>query len=294
MDRAVALSTSFVVAQGIAPDAALDLAARAGAAALILDATLDPARFSLLRDELRRGGPPVLAVEAPCPTTRAAAAEVVSPDREESRAAVEEIEATIARAAELGARFVVLRLGEVRALASEWVPARDRYLRGDLGSRRARLLADGREQAGARALDAARRALDRLLRRAEAADVTLLLRNPRRFVDAPSPRELDLLASDLRGAPLATLLDAPAAHLADDMGLWPLPLVAATFGARAAVASLGDACGAVGGLAPGRGVVDYAALLPSLPATCARAFAPWTGLTPDEVVAAVPLIAALK
>jgi len=293
VDRAVALSTSFVAAQGIAPDAALDLAARAGASALILDATLDPARFGVLRDELRRGGLPVLAVEAPCPATRASSAEVVSPDREESRAAIEEIEATIARAAELGAASVVVRLGEVRALAAEWVPARDRYLRGDLDARRARLLADARDQAGGRALDAARRALDRLLRRAEAADVTLLLRNPRRFVDAPSPREVDLLAADLRGAPLATLLDAPAAHLTDDMGLWPLPLVGATFGARAAIANLADAAGAVGGLAPGRGVADLRALVATLPATCARAFAPWGGLTPDEVVAAVPAIAAL-
>jgi sugar phosphate isomerase/epimerase len=293
VDRAVALSTSFVVAQELGPDAALDLAARAGAASLILDSTLDPARYGVFRDELRGGGMSILAVEAPCPWTRASAAELASPDRDESRAATDEIEATIARAAELGARFVVVRCGEVRSVAAEWVPARDRYLRRELDARRARALADMREQAGARAVDTIRRALDRLLRRAEAADVTLLVRNPRRFVDAPSPRELDLIAADLRGAPLAALYDVPAAHLTDDMGLWPLPLVGATFGGRAAIAYLGDACGAVGGLAPGRGVVDLRAVAATLPATCARAFSPWSGLTPDEVAAAITAIAAL-
>ena len=45
------------------------------------------------------------------------------------------------------------------------------------------------------------RALERLAREAERAGAVVLVRNGRRYVDVPSPRELDRLRAELQGAP---------------------------------------------------------------------------------------------
>lgn len=281
----IALSTAFSHERALDSSFILEVAQRAGASALVLHAGLDPARYEgLARD---RAGTEVLALESPCPAGRASAAELAACDRDESRAALAAAEDTVRRAAALGARFVVLRLGEVRALAADWVTTRVRFQQGDLDARAARLAMAPRADAGAPHLDAARRALDRLSRAAESAGVTLLLRNGRRYVDLPSPVELDRLLADLRGAPLAPLLDVPAAHLPDVMGLVPLDLTVAAFGAAAPVVYAGDACGPVGALAPGRGIVDLARAEAALPKDALRVFSPWPGLSVDEVVAAV-------
>jgi hypothetical protein len=50
---------------------------------------------------------------------------------------------------------------------------------------------------------------------------------------------------------------------------------------------MGDACGPVGALAPGQGVLDLAAIRATLPKDAAVAFSPWPGLTADECIVAV-------
>jgi hypothetical protein len=46
----------------------------------------------------------------------------------------------------------------------------------------------------------------------------------------------------------------------------------------------GDACGPVGALAPGRGVIDLAAVRASVGKDARLAFSPWPGLSVDEVI----------
>jgi hypothetical protein len=286
----VALSTAFAHARAISPSEILDSLARADAGGVILDAALDPPRYEVLARELRRSGEelPVLAVEAPCPADRTSIAQLASTDKEEAKVALDAAEATIRRAGELSARFVVVRLGAVRAADREWTVGRSKFLRGDLDEQLARRLVEARDAVAERALDVARRALDRLARAAETAGLTLTVAQSRRFTDLPSPREIDLLLRDLSGAPVAPLFDSASAHLQDQMGAWPMAVSVAAFGVGPLL-YLGDACGPIGGLEPGRGILDPA-FLTTLPKHAAVAFRPWPGLTTDEVVHALPAV----
>jgi hypothetical protein len=280
----VGLTTAF--AGSLAPDQLLDAIGRAAPAGVVLHAGLDPARYEALERELRRL--PVLAVEAPCPADRTSTADLASIDREEARVALEAAEATVRRAGALSARFVVVRLGSLRAADGEWTTARQKFLRGDLDERLARRLVESRDQKAERALDVARRQLDRLARTAESAGLTLAVAQPRRFTDLPSPREVDFLLRDLAGAPIGPLFDSAAAHLPDLMHAWPLQVSAAAFG-PGPLHYLGDACGPIGGLAPGRGILDPG-FLKGLRKDAEVAFRPWSGLSAEEATAALPAI----
>jgi len=288
-----ALSTVFASARqgqdaALAPPAIVDVCLRAEAGAVVLDGALRPALYEPLVRELERRGDelPVLALEAPCPTaTRPGAREpaLTAADRDEARAALEAALATVRRAGELRAPFVVVRLGDVEGAAADWSRARDRFLRGALDDEEVQALRQARDRAAERALDGARRALERLAREAERAGALLLVRNGRRYVDVPSPRELDRLRRELSGAPLLPACDVPAAHLTDVMGFVPMALTLAAY-RDAPLWYWGDACGPIGALAPGRGIVDLAAARASVADGARLAFAPWAGLDVDEVV----------
>jgi sugar phosphate isomerase/epimerase len=298
MTQVPALTSRFANAldqagDALSPSQMVDVLDRSGAGALGLDAGLEAARLDGLLRELasRRPDLPILSVEAPCPHTRASAAALAALDRDEAEAAAQAAEATVRLAGDVRARFVILRLGAVGPVARDWTSARERFLRGQLDAETATAMHEARDRAAGRSLDRARRAIDRLARAAEASGVTLLIANPRRYVELPSPRELDFLLADAAGAPLAPLCDVAAAHLVDAMGFQPLALTVAAFG-RGPLAYLGDACGPIGALAPGRGLLDVPALARELGAA-ALAFSPWPGLSVDEVVEALPALAAV-
>jgi sugar phosphate isomerase/epimerase len=292
------LATTFDRAAPGAPEALFARAAallqRVGAAGpprLLLDAHLGDggnerldALIALV--ETRRGEVPITAIEDRSGLARAPA--LAALDREEARAAIAAAEATLRRATAVGAPYVVLRLGWVEGARRDWVYARDRFLRARLTPALAQQLRESRDHAAEAQLDRARAALDRLARSAERAGVTLLVKNGQRYVELPSPVELDRLRADLRGAPLLPLLDLPAAHLTDRMQIWPLPLVEAAFGGGPLVYA-GDACGALAALPPGDGeigVEGVAAQLARQP-EAVRAFRPWPGLTDAEIARGV-------
>ena len=94
-----------------------------------------------------------------------------------------------------------------------------------------------------------------------------------------------MLLGDLAGAPLAPLLDLPASHLSDAMGLVPRALTEAAFGGGP-ISYLGDACGAVAALPAGHGELGKHAIA----AVKAReqgaiVFRPWPALRTEELVA---------
>jgi hypothetical protein len=257
------------------PEQALDALQRSGATALVLDRDAPPSYWEL---DWRL---PILAVEAPSPKSRASVARLCSLDRDESNTALEAAIDTLRRAGKLGARFAGLWLGEVR-MDKEWQLARDRFLRDDLDERLTRGLLQQRRAEGLRAVDVVMRALDRLARTAESEGLTLAVANGRRFTAVPDARELDQLLAELRGAPVAPLFDIPAAHLQDVMGFAPLALTEAAWG-PAPLAYVGDACGPLGGLPPGRGQP----LPVKLAENVERVFSPWSGLTVEESLQAV-------
>jgi hypothetical protein len=288
-----ALSTVFAASTSTlqSPLAIVEVCARAEVSAVVLDGALGPALFEPLVKELARRGDelPILALEAPCgselrPGARQPA--LAAHDRDEARAALAAATATVRRAGELRAPFVVVRLGEVEPVAADWSFARDRFLRGALDDELVQQLLSARDDAAERTLDGARRALERLAREAERAGAMLLVRNGRRYLDVPSPRELDRLRAELSGAPILPAGDVPAAHLQDVMGFAPLALTLSAC-ADAPLWYWGDACGPVGALAPGRGIVDLAAARASVADGARLAFAAWPGLTPNEVVDAM-------
>lgn len=287
-----ALTTAFVKgrAPALTPREIIDLARRAGAGALVIDRHLPVELGIALDDELRRSADdlPVLALEAPARSSRGNAPELCAPDRDEARAALEATLNIIRRAGAHRARFVVVSLGQVRAVADDWVYARERFLRGQLDEVLTQRLLQARQRSAASALDAARRALEPLARACEAAGCVLLLRNGRRYVELPMALELDQLRADLRGAPLGALCDVAAAHLVDLMGFAPLSLTLTAFAGP--LCYFGDACGPIGALAPGRGIVDLRAVQAALGAETAVAFSPWPGLSLEEVVAALSAV----
>lgn len=207
-------------------------------------------------------------------------------DRAEARAAQERSVRAIQLAAELGAPYVLLGLGPVAGVQDRWDRIRRRFLRGELWLDRTpaeRLMAE-RLALAQRQLPECRRSLDALLGNADRHGVGLLLPNPRRALDLPGPAEVEALLQDFSGAPLKPLLDLPAAHLTSSMRMVPLRETIAVF-ARGPLCCLGDACGAIGALPPGRGEVDVAAVARHLQPEVRRAFVPWTGLRMDEVKA---------
>jgi hypothetical protein len=291
-----ALSTGFAsMRQGgdeaLSPTAIVEVCLRAEASAVVLDGALRPALYEPLVQELERRGDelPVLAIEAPGPAAaRPGAREpaLTASDRDEARAALDSALVQVRRAGELRAPFVIVRLGDVEPVAADWTHARDQFLRGALDAGRAQRLMQTRDAAAERAVDGAVRALERLAREAERAGAVLLVRNGRRYIDVPSPRELDRLRAELAGAPLLPAGDVVAAHLTDVMGFVPMALTLAAY-RDAPLWYWGDACGPVGALAPGRGVVDLPGARASVGQAARLAFSPWAGLAVDEVVEAM-------
>ncbi len=261
-----------------------DAAARAEARGLVLDSSLPEAAWGPLAERLsaRRAELPTWALCAPCPASRAATADLASAERDESEAACAAAEATMARAAELGAGLVLVSLGEVAALRRDWPAVRRAYLRGELAddARGRERFLRARAAAVPRHLDAARRALDRLALAGDRLGVTVGVRNPARILGVPAPDELRRLLDELRGAPLVPALDLAAAHLDDAMGFRPLAAVVDAWSASP-LALVADACGPVTGLPPGRGEVDLPTALAALAAR-KLAFHPAPSLALDE------------
>lgn len=249
---------------------------------------------------LRRAELPVVAVDATLGAIRlgrprAALACAGSLDRPEAEEATAVATAALSLAAELGAPFVSLRLGPVAGLTALWEKARSHFLRGALlaDEAPAEELMQARSALSSPHVDAALRSLDRLFNAAQRLRVTVLLPSPRRAVELPTPIELRALCSEFAGAPLAPLLDVPAAHLASAMHLLPLRDSVLSFGVGP-LANLSDGCGAVGGLPPGHGEVDLAAIARTLAKTTHREFVPWPALRPAEVAAGYRAVAALR
>ncbi len=265
------------------PQDILRVCEQAGATSIGLHAGLTRDQVDTLTTLLAGSSLKVRLVESPLGAGREGTARLSAIDRDEAQTALSAARVTLRRASELGAHDVAVNLGEVVGLDRDWDYARGRFLRGTLDSAIALKLKRARDSAKDRSFDAARRSLEILA--SEASDVRLLVRCPRRYVDFPSPIEWAQLVAELSGAPMAPLFDLPSAHLLDQMGFQPLDLTRETFAGP--VVYVGDACGPVGALGPGRGIVDVAEVVKQLGNKVERwAFRPWPGLSPAEVAEA--------
>ena len=219
---------------------------------IVLDATLTPDFLAELTRCASADGVEIAAVEAPCPRGRGRTPRLATADRDERRAAVMAATATLELAAEVGADKVILKLGALDA-PGEWAELVRAHARGQS-------IADAVEHAQRRratrspqAFDWARFALDPLIKLAAGRGLILALVNRARWPEIPDSAELELLLSELRGAPLAPWFDAAAAHAREVLGFGAATEWLATFGKSASGAWLTDACGLLGGLPWGQG-----------------------------------------
>ncbi|MEO6950328.1 MAG: hypothetical protein ABI321_00840 [Polyangia bacterium] len=286
--RKLALATTFDRRALLAPSALLDRAGELleraqvtdSRAALVLDAQLfgDRLEETVALLEKRRELP-VMALEARSGLRDRPA--LAALDKEESRLAVADTEGTLRRASQVGAPYVVLRLGWVDGARRDWIYARDRWVRAQLSADHARALQAARDRVAPGHVDRARAALDRLCRVADSLGTTLLVKNCQRYVELPAPFEWTQLAQDLAGAPVQPLFDLPAAHLTATMGFASLALTEATF--EGPLSYLGDACGPIAALPAGHGELGVAAVKQRSARPNHIAYRPWPALTDDEV-----------
>lgn len=227
-----------------------------------------------------------------------ARASLSSLDRDESLVGRGVVETTLELARESGSSFVVIDLGPVfsaEEASKTEEDLRGRLFRGAIQDRINERILKDRNARAPQHLWACLRVLDALLGRAERCGVTLLLRNPRRVSDLPNPVELRVLLDELRGAPLSTYLDLPAAHLQSVMRLTPFRETVTTFGKGPlpnlpTLVNLADACGPLYGLFPGQGEVKVAAIAKVLSAKTTKLFVPNPGLTSDEIEEALAVL----
>jgi hypothetical protein len=285
-----ALSTRF--SAGGSSLELLDLVDRSGVDYVVVGGR--PAAMEALFEALRsqRSAVPLWAVETPEGDQIASAPSISAIDGAERSVAVERAEWALTSGAAIGARHLIVDLGDIRSLQRDWIAVRDLFQRGRFDARSARRFMEMRLHSSAQPLDMARRSLERLIHRAEEEGVSMLLRNPRRVIGLPAVRELEPLLRDFAGAPLGTFCDVPAAHLQELMGFAPMELTTSTFGGGPAW-GFGDACGPIGALAPGRGVLDCESLARRIPDEGVVCFVPWGGLSPNEVIEGARAVHAL-
>lgn len=226
------------------------------------------------------------AVEATGPVGKRGAASLCAEDRDEREVAAASIRQLCDWALGVGGTTLVVRLPAPRRLEPLWQEVRDHFLRGTLDPvQRIELLAQ-RAVLLQPSLDRTRAALDKILDHAERAGCRVVLTNRARYLDLPSPDEAELLLQEFEGAPLQLWFDGPAAHLPDAMELVPVAWSKRIFDRKDSDGCfVGDACGPIRALAPGRGALG-ATLRDWIGVGGTRVFVPWDGLSFDEALAA--------
>lgn len=268
---------------GTAP-AAFVLRARAlGAGALAFDSTVDAEELAAFSVETLRAGLGIALLEAPCPRPRVPRPpRLASADREERLAAGRATAETVRRARDLGARLVVVVLGELPGHDPAGVLRA--FARRELEERTLTKLVEARRALSLQALDWARFGLEQVVGEAASAGVTLALVNRARWYEIPSAGELETLLQEFSGAPLAPFYDAGAAYLRRTLGFGNgRPKIEL---AGAAGAWLNDAAATRLGLPWGTGEAS-AAGLPDLPAGATRAVHCLPKVGDDELAVAL-------
>jgi sugar phosphate isomerase/epimerase len=265
----VGLSTAHLLSPRGTVDAVVRAIADAAPAAVELAAGgPEPFQLELLQALARqRSVLPLQALEAYAPAARASAGPALCAlDRAERTAAVKCTERSLHLAAEVGIGVLVVSLGRVEVDA-DWPLVRTRFARDEVAPELWRCRRAERDARAPLHLDAARDALEPLLRLAERCAVTLGLINRPGYDEVPDAAEVGALLAEFGGARLGTYFDTAAACVQETLGTAAPGAHLAAFGAHALGAHLTDAAGFARGLPPGVGEVDFAALRGRLPET---------------------------
>lgn len=207
-------------------------------------------------------------------TGRAADALLSSPDEEARRWAVARGRVTLDTARALGARAVVVHLGEVQLDVSQEWALRQRHLAGQVGTAayeraRARLW-DERERLKGPYLAAARRSLGELADYAARVGLRLGIETRFHVHQIPSLEELTNLLDEFAGETVGYWHDTGHAQALANLGFWKPADWLDAAGARLVGVHLHDCRGWRDHLVPGLGEVDFIGLARRLPLDALR------------------------
>lgn len=276
---AVALSTMWAQQERFAADfvAFARVARSAGYDGIEVSHSTGPDGLAaLLRQEVL----PILSLHAPAPrvpTGRGGsngALNLAATDEEERREAVAHTLRTVAHAAAVGARVVVVHLGGLPAMLPAERRLRELYHAGQIVS----AMADAaraeahRERAAAVAphLTAAHRSLAEIAREAAARGVMIGLENRLHFHEIPSAEETLALLAEYPPDEVGYWHDVGHAEVQGRLGLIDHRAVLAMLAPRLVGTHLHDVRGITDHRAPGTGDVDWRFVAAALPPSAAR------------------------
>jgi sugar phosphate isomerase/epimerase len=222
---------------------------------------------------------PVLSLHAPAPRVPARGGSngglnLAATDEEERREAVAHTLRTVAHAASVGARYVVVHLGGLPAMLPAERRLRALYHAGQIASATADAArAEARrERAGAVAphLAAARRSLAEIARAAAARGVVIGLENRLHYHEIPSAEETMALLADYPPHEVGYWHDVGHAEVQGRLGLLDPRAVLTALAPRLIGAHLHDVRGITDHRAPGNGDVDWSYIATALPPGAAR------------------------
>ncbi len=235
--------------------------------------------LAMLEALLRQGVLPILSLHAPAPRLPArrgsnGALNLASTDEDERREAVTHTLRTIAYAATVGARYVVVHLGGLAAMLPAERHLRELYHAGQIASAAADVArAEAHRERSAAVsphLAAARRSLAELAREAAARGVTIGLENRLHFHEIPSAEETLALLADYPPHEVGYWHDVGHAEVQGRLGLLDPRAVLTALAPRLVGAHLHDVRGITDHRAPGNGDVDWRYVADALPPDAAR------------------------
>jgi len=253
-------------------------------------AGLDPRRY------------PIPSVHEPCPadiptaTLMARNWLISSPDEDGRRQGVQAVQRSIDLASALGARLVVVHPGKVDIDTELEAELLQSLATGQGASPRhaelqARLVAARAARADAN-LDAVRRSLAELADYAGRAGVRLGLENRDHYYEIPLPEEMAWLLEQLDEERVGFWYDVGHAEILARLGFGHRETWLERFGSRTFGVHLHDVRGFDDHLAAGLGELDWAAIAAQLPAGVQRTCEFRSFHTPEQVAAALQLLAA--
>jgi sugar phosphate isomerase/epimerase len=189
-------------------------------------------------------------------------------DPEEKAQAIKYTLRTMVHASELGAKAIVLHLGHVE-MADPKARFFELYHAGQVNEPVGRrFLSEQTRIRHARCkknLDAVLRSLEVLNREAERFNVTLGIENRCHFHEIPDPEEVGLILDTFRGGRVSYWHDVGHAAIQEALSICSQRELLAAYSERLAGIHLHDAKGLDDHLAPGKGSIDFAEILKTIP-----------------------------
>lgn len=271
----LALSTSWKSSTVENGEQLVEAVLETGVGGIELEYRITDIMFHQMRSALKRSGLRVVSIHNyfPFPTALKGLKPggdlflLSHPDGEQRRLAVNRTIRTMEHANDLEAPVVVVHCGFV-AMAPELQTLRDFFTAGQMASEAALLFIETKqaelENRKAVHLDSLLFSLDRLLRSAEKLDVTLALENRYHYHELPGFDDFDAVFSEFGGAPLGYWHDTGHARANELLGMVPAGEPLNRYRDRLVGIHLHDARELSDHLPPGKGAIDFDAILPCL------------------------------